>query len=71
MNPFLAWLPLISAGLPEVIDLVKAVLALRQKYPELTPDQLNALIATITGTGDAAFDSALAKIAIDQAAHPV
>ncbi len=63
MNP---WLTIASVAIPEVIDLVKAIAALKKKYPALTPDQINAAVISITGQADAAFDDVLAKIAADQ-----
>ena len=67
MNP---WFNIAAVAIPEIAALVKAVLALKKKYPALTPDQINAVVANVTLTGDAAFNDALAKIAADQAAHP-
>lgn len=65
-----AWVGIASAAIPEVAALVKALLALRKKYPALTADQVNAAVASITAESDTAFDAALAAIAADQAAHP-
>ena len=67
MNP---WFNVAAVAIPEIAALVKAVLALKKKYPALTPDQINAVVANVTLTGDTAFNDALAKIAADQAAHP-
>ena len=67
MNP---WLTIASVAIPEVVSLVKAIAALRQKYPALTAEQINAAVASITAEADTAFDDVLAKIAADQAAHP-
>lgn len=68
MNP---WLPIIAAAVPEVAALIRAVAALRKKYPAVTPEELAAAVVSITGLADAAFDDVLAQIAADQATHPV
>ena len=70
MNPLNPWLTIASVAIPEVVALVKAIAALRKKYPAMTADQINAAVATITVEADTAFDDVLAKIAADQAAHP-
>lgn len=67
MNP---WLTIASVAIPEVAALVKALLALKKKYPAMTAADIEAAIATITQQADTAFDDVLAKIAADQAAHP-
>ncbi len=67
MNP---WLTIASVVAPEVIDLIKALAALRKKYPALTPADINAAVASITGQAETAFDDVLAKIAADEAARP-
>ena len=67
MNP---WLTIASVAIPEVVDLVKAIVALRKKYPALTADQITAAVASITAESDTAFDDVLAKIAADKLAHP-
>lgn len=68
MNP---WLTIASIAIPEVVALIKAIAALRKKYPAMTADQINAAVAAITVESDTAFDDVLAKIAADQAApHP-
>ena len=67
MNP---WLTIASVAIPEVVALVKALAALRKKYPAMTADQINAAVASITAEADTAFDDVLAKIAADQEAHP-
>jgi hypothetical protein len=63
-------MPIIVAGIPEVASLVTALLSLRKSYPLLSSDQIGALVATITGSADAAFNDALSKIAADELAHP-
>ena len=63
-------MPIIVAGIPEVASLVTALLSLRKTYPLLTSDQIGALVSTITGSADGAFNDALARIAADQLAHP-
>jgi hypothetical protein len=67
MNP---WLTIAAAAIPEVAALVKALLALRKTYPALTPADIQAAVASITAEADTAFDDVLARIALDQAAHP-
>lgn len=64
----LPWLSIATAAEPELIALIKSILALRTKYPGLTADQINAMIAQITAQADAEFDAVLAKIAADQKA---
>jgi hypothetical protein len=68
MNP---WLTIASVAIPEVVALVKAIAALRKKYPAMTADQINAAVASITAEADTAFDDVLAKIAADKLAHPL
>jgi ABC-type transporter MlaC component len=67
MNP---WVSIVLALIPEIQSIVAAIAALRKQYPQLTPEQIQAIIADVTSQADTAFDSALAKIAADQAAHP-
>ena len=64
INP---WVSIAAAAVPEVVALVKAIAALRKKYPALTPEEVNAAVASITSQADTAFDDVLAKIAADQA----
>ena len=68
MNP---WLTIASVAIPEVVALIKAIAALRKKYPAMTAEQVNAAVASITLEADTAFDDVLAKIAADQASHPM
>jgi hypothetical protein len=67
MNP---WITIAATVAPEVIALVKALIALRTKFPTLTPADINAAVATITASAETAFDDVLAKIAADESAHP-
>lgn len=67
MNP---WVSIVLALIPEIQSIVAAIAALRKQYPQLTPEQIQAIIADVTSQADTAFDSVLAKIAADQAAHP-
>jgi len=67
MNP---WVSIVLALIPEVQSIVAAIAALRKQYPQLTPEQIQALVADVTSQADTAFDSVLAKIAADQRAHP-
>lgn len=67
MNP---WVAIASAAIPEVAALIRALLELRKKYPAITPEQVNAIVADITGKSDSTFDAILAEIAADQQAHP-
>jgi len=64
------WLKIVLAMEPEAVNLIKALLALRKKYPALNPADILAAVGTITAEADTAFDDVLAKIAADQAAHP-
>ena len=67
MNP---WIAIASVAVPEIAALIKALLALRKKYPAMNPADILAAVGTITAEADTAFDDVLAKIAADQAAHP-
>jgi hypothetical protein len=67
MNP---WLTIASIAIPEVAALVKALLALKKKYPTMTAADIEAAVKSITQQSDTAFDDVLAKIQADQAAHP-
>jgi hypothetical protein len=67
MNP---WLTIASIAIPEVAALVKALLALKKKYPTMTAADIEAAVKSITQQSDTAFDDVLAKIEADQAAHP-
>jgi hypothetical protein len=67
MNP---WLSIALALIPEVRSVVEAIRTLRKKYPQLTPAEIQAIVLDQTTTADVAYDSVLAKIAADQAAHP-
>jgi hypothetical protein len=61
---------IIVALVPEIPGVVAGIIGLLKKYPALTPEMIVALVAQITTQGDTAFDAALAKIAVDQRAHP-
>jgi hypothetical protein len=52
---------------PLAVPLVKDIAALFKAHPQLTPDQLTALVAAIHSTNA----DTLATIVADQAAHPV
>lgn len=62
MNPN-AWASIVISLIPEVAALVKAIATLRQKYPQLTPAEIQAIVTDQTTQADTAFDSILAKIA--------
>jgi hypothetical protein len=64
------WASILLALIPEIPPLIAAIAALRKQYPQLTQEQILAIVADVTSQSDSAFDSALAKIAADQAAHP-
>lgn len=64
----LPWLTIAATAEPEIIALIKSLLALRAKYPTLTPEQLAAMVTQLTSQADAEFDAVLAKIAADQQA---
>ena len=63
-------LQIMGAVMPQIPTIIGAIVSLRKQYPELTPEQLQALVAAITSQADTAFDEVLAQIAADQAAHP-
>jgi hypothetical protein len=65
------WLTIAAAAIPEVAALIKALLALRKKYPTaLSAADIAAAVASITAEADTAFDDVLARIAFDEKAHP-
>lgn len=68
MNP---WLTIASVAIPEVLALIKAIAALRKKYPALTQAEIDAAVQSITSQADTAWDDVLARIAADEAAHPL
>jgi len=49
------------AVIPEIGAVVSAVKALTTKYPSLTAEQIQSLVAEITNTADAAFDDVIKK----------
>jgi hypothetical protein len=63
-------LTILLALVPEIPPLIAALAALRKQYPQLTAEQIQAIVAEVTNQADNAFDSALAKIATDKQAHP-
>lgn len=62
----LPWVTIALQTEPEVLALVQAARGLFKKYPNLTPDQITAMIKHTTTEADAEFDAVLAKIAADQ-----
>lgn len=64
-------LPILTSLIPQIGAIVAAIVSLRKQYPGLTPEQIQDLVKEITSQSDVAFDSVLAQIAADQAAHPV
>lgn len=65
-----AILPIVLPMIPEVENVIKSIIALRKKYPQMTPDQINQLVAATTAQADTAFDDVLSKIAADQGVKP-
>ena len=65
-----AILAIVLALIPEVPKLVQAIVDLRKAYPQLTPEQIQTIVAAVTAEADNAFDDVLAKIAADKQAHP-
>ena len=63
----LPWLTIATTAEPELVALIKSILALRQKYPTLTPEQIVSLVTQATSSADAEFNAVLTKIAADQA----
>lgn len=66
-----AIIPILTIALqaePEFAALVKSLLALKNKYPQLTPDQIVSIVKETVAQADAGFDAVLQKIASDQAA---
>jgi hypothetical protein len=64
----LPWLTIATTAEPELVALIKSILALRTKYPMLTADQIVAMVKQATSDADAEFTAVLAKIAADQKA---
>lgn len=62
----LPWLNVAVTAIPEVAGLIKALLALRTKYPTLTSDQIVAIVTQVTSQTDPNYQAALAEIATDQ-----
>jgi hypothetical protein len=67
MNP---WTNIALALIPELAAVVQAIRNLKTKYPTLTADQVNAIVADQTSQAETAFDGVLSQIAADKAAHP-
>jgi hypothetical protein len=63
-------LAIVLSLIPEVPKLVQAIVDLRKAYPQLTPEQIQTIVAAVTAEADNAFDDVLAKIAADKQAHP-
>lgn len=64
-----AILPIVTIALqaePEFAAMIRAALALRKKYPALSPDQIASAVQAATGESNPIFDSELARIAADQ-----
>lgn len=61
-----AILPIILNLVPEIPALIAAVTNLRKKYPQMTPAEIQQLVASVTTQADTAFDDVLAKVAADQ-----
>lgn len=67
----LPWLTIALQAEPAVLALVQSIRNLTKKYPNLTPDQITALVQqAIVSGADPKFDEVLAKIAADKAAGP-
>ena len=66
-----AWIGIAATAAPEVIAFIQSLLALKKKYPAMSTADLQAAVGSITAQADIAFDDVLAKIAADQAAHPL
>lgn len=58
------------AGMPYLPALIGDFVALFKKYPQLSPEQITAMVQVITSQSDQTALAALAEIAADQAAHP-
>lgn len=57
-----AWIALITAVEPGLIALVRDLIALMQKYPGMTPDQLGALVQQLATSAKAVNDETLELI---------
>jgi hypothetical protein len=66
-----AWIGIAASAAPEVIAFIQALIGLKKKYPTMSTADLQVVVASITSQADTAFDDVLAKIAADEAAHPV
>lgn len=70
MNPVLL-AALLNAAVPGAINLVRDIIALFQKYPGVTPEQFVAIVKQVVTQAEGSYDSTIAQILADQAAHPV
>lgn len=62
-----ALLAIIAQLIPEIPLLISSIVNLRKKYPALSADQIQTIIASVTSQADTAFDDVLAKIEADKA----
>jgi hypothetical protein len=64
------WIILALTEAPKAVALIQALRSFRKEYPQLTDEDVQIIVADVTARSNAGFDSALAQIAADQAAHP-
>lgn len=63
----LPWITIALQAEPEALALGLAIKGLFAKHPNLTPDQVNAMVAQIVSQqADPVYNAVLAKVAADQ-----
>jgi hypothetical protein len=67
MNP---WFAIAATAIPEVRAIVVALLAFRKKYPDITPEQIQAVVIDMTLNADGAYDAAVSALDAYEKAHP-
>jgi hypothetical protein len=68
MNPYLEMLLKMS---PNLLSLLTAWIAVKKEYPQLYNSDILAVVVDAAAKADAAFDSAIAKLAAAGEAPPV
>jgi hypothetical protein len=67
VNPFAN---ILLSAVPEIPALIQAFIAAHKAVPAISGADLIAMLQEVTAQPDGTFDSVLAKIAADKAAHP-
>jgi hypothetical protein len=63
-------IPILIAMAPGFPGLVMSIIALFKQYPQFTPEQISTAVAATMAQAGPEFESALAKMAAYEAAHP-